>query len=302
MIIAWVLSIPWYEVDVGLENIFYAMEALVTAVLVTNIYQYAFWKTKTAKHAPLLITTIVESIKENPDGSKYKECAVNKKRNWWPSRIILLASPLMLAYPIAVVIIYSGGYYKEDPKLKMWKDGSWIPNTEHGVILWIARYIGFILLTIGIVQVIGLHTKIAKRWREIRNGDVKKSGAKSTSKKDGVNAAAKDSTVVVVKGATPAENEANSKSTKQTTPPASNGNATNPDLTLLDDPLLRPDGSENSAAPSGGSKKEEPIIDPDDSRPFSGDSAQQRNKIIALVEKQNEANKQNDVAIEDCGV
>jgi len=135
------MSVPWYEVDVGMSEIFYSMEALMTAVMVTNVLQYAWWK-----------------VSLKPKDQQY----------WRPVHAIALAVPLCLMYPIAVVFVYIG---KIDwPNSKMWKDGSWSPNVGYAIVLWILRYIGFILLGYGILKITGLDGRIAKKWKKLRNG------------------------------------------------------------------------------------------------------------------------------------
>jgi hypothetical protein len=71
-----------------------------------------------------------------------------------------------MAQPLAVLIIYVGevGY----PDSRMWKNGSWFPNTPHGVILYLLKWIGMVLLMVGVVQITDLHTKIRQKWLVLR--------------------------------------------------------------------------------------------------------------------------------------
>lgn len=76
------------------------------------------------------------------------------------------ALPLSLSFPFAVVIIYVGeaGY----PDSRMWYGGSWFPNAPHGIFLYIMKWVGTVVLTIGVFKVTQLHRKIMKKWRQLR--------------------------------------------------------------------------------------------------------------------------------------
>mmetsp|Transcript_11362 Transcript_11362/g.21457 ORF Transcript_11362/g.21457 Transcript_11362/m.21457 type:complete len:89 (+) Transcript_11362:440-706(+) len=71
-----------------------------------------------------------------------------------------------LAMPLAVVLIYIGevGY----PDSKMWHSSSWMPNTVHGITLYVFKWLGVIFLTIGVLKATQLHLKIMKKWRKLR--------------------------------------------------------------------------------------------------------------------------------------
>mmetsp|Transcript_52086 Transcript_52086/g.137602 ORF Transcript_52086/g.137602 Transcript_52086/m.137602 type:complete len:89 (-) Transcript_52086:77-343(-) len=77
--------------------------------------------------------------------------------------------------PLAVLFIYVGefGY----PENRMWKNGSWFPNTPHGATFYAAKWIGMVCMFVGILQVTRLHVKIRQRWQQIRGspeaGDAK---------------------------------------------------------------------------------------------------------------------------------
>lgn len=125
----------------GLENIFYAFEAIVASVMVTNIFTYAYLK----------------------EGRKPKA-----RRDRKALAALALAIPLNLMYPYAVIIVYSGGVGL--PESKMWTHGSWIPNTGYAVFLWICRYVGFMLLGWGVLRVTGLGARIRRKWSALRQG------------------------------------------------------------------------------------------------------------------------------------
>jgi hypothetical protein len=133
------MSVPWYEVDIGLEYVFYCFEAVLITTLITNILQYAVW---------------LEKVKPK------------SRRNYTATWYILLSLPLNLAMPYAIVFIYVGKYGY--PGSKMWVDGSWVPNTPLGITLWVMKYVGFVLLTIGILKITNLIGKIKAKWRRLR--------------------------------------------------------------------------------------------------------------------------------------
>eukprot|EP00927_Polykrikos_kofoidii_P071843 TRINITY_DN68040_c0_g1_i1.p1 TRINITY_DN68040_c0_g1~~TRINITY_DN68040_c0_g1_i1.p1 ORF type:complete len:120 (+),score=7.33 TRINITY_DN68040_c0_g1_i1:474-833(+) len=87
-------------------------------------------------------------------------------QRWDAAYILLLAVPLNLAFPLAVVIIYVGGAGL--PGSKMWYGGSWFPNAGHGIVLYILKWIGVIVFTVGMLKATQLHRRIARRWRELR--------------------------------------------------------------------------------------------------------------------------------------
>jgi|Transcript_4317 hypothetical protein len=117
------------------------MEPLVTAVLLTNLLQYCYHKAVATR-----------------SGSHWEK--------FGPVYLVALAALMQMMMPLAVLFIYVGevGY----PDSKMWKDGSWFPNTPHGVLLYLLKWIGMVCLVIGVLQITRLHIKIRDRWREIR--------------------------------------------------------------------------------------------------------------------------------------
>ncbi|CAK0872600.1 unnamed protein product [Prorocentrum cordatum] len=86
-------------------------------------------------------------------------------QKWGPVWLVLLATVLTMAQPLAVLFIYVGevGY----PEHKMWTSG-WFPNTPLGITLYLFKWLGMVLLIVGVFQVTQLHVKIRKRWRQIR--------------------------------------------------------------------------------------------------------------------------------------
>mmetsp|Transcript_128507 Transcript_128507/g.371872 ORF Transcript_128507/g.371872 Transcript_128507/m.371872 type:complete len:81 (+) Transcript_128507:267-509(+) len=68
--------------------------------------------------------------------------------------------------PFAVVLIYIGevGY----PGSKMWKNGSWAPNTPHGVLFYLMKWLGVVVTVVGVLKVTQLHLRIAAKWRSLR--------------------------------------------------------------------------------------------------------------------------------------
>lgn len=140
----WFFGIAASQIDVGLEKTFYAVEMAVAAVLFTNMMQFAFWRCSARKGAKL-------THWEKWDGA------------YW----IALATVFSLPFPTAVVFIYVGEI-KPYPWNKMWHSGSWAPNTPHGIILYVMKWLGTVFLTIGVMKTTLLHRKILKKWRQVR--------------------------------------------------------------------------------------------------------------------------------------
>lgn len=133
------MQVAWHEVPKALDNLFYALEPLISGVLLTNILQYA-----------------------------HRRAVATRKGTHWqvygPVYLIAAANVLCMLQPLAVLFIYVGEVGE-----KMWKNGSWFPNTPHGILFYLAKWIGTACLMVGVVQITQLHLKIAKKWREIRN-------------------------------------------------------------------------------------------------------------------------------------
>jgi len=134
------LNIAWHEIPKTLDNLFYALEPLVTGILLTNILQYSYFK-----------------------------CCGRSGTHWQkfgPTYLIALATVFNMAMPLAVLFIYVGevGY----PESKMWHSGSWFPNTWHGILLYLLKWVGMGCLLVGVLQVTHLHTKLIRKWRELR--------------------------------------------------------------------------------------------------------------------------------------
>lgn len=137
------MQIAWYQIPESLDHVFYAFEAILSAMLVTNIFQFGWWKCKARRGA------------------------LTHWERWDAAYWLLAAIPFNLAYPFAVVMIYIGkaGY----PGSKMWHSGSWFPNTPHGIILYISKFGGVFLLTVGVFKATQLHKKIWQKWLILRN-------------------------------------------------------------------------------------------------------------------------------------
>lgn len=108
------MQIAWYQIGTNVEHLFYALELTLTSVLVTNIFQFGWWRCK-ARTGDL-----------------------THWQRWDAAYYLGAAVPMNLGMPLAVVLIYIGeaGY----PASKMWHSGSWMPNTPHGIILYIFKW------------------------------------------------------------------------------------------------------------------------------------------------------------------
>ncbi|CAE7466246.1 unnamed protein product, partial [Symbiodinium pilosum] len=109
---------------------------------VTNIFQFGWWR------------------------CKQRTGELTHWQRWDAAYYLGAAIPMNLGMPLAVVLIYIGewGY----PGSKMWHSSSWMPNTVHGITLYVFKWIGVIFLTIGVLKATQLHTKIQKKWRKLR--------------------------------------------------------------------------------------------------------------------------------------
>lgn len=100
----------------------------------------------------------------------YNKASVSRSgthwQKWGPVYYVLIANVFSMAMPLAVLFIYVGemGY----PGSKMWTNGSWMPNTGHGIVLYILKWIGVVLMFVGVVQITQLDIKIRNKWRQIR--------------------------------------------------------------------------------------------------------------------------------------
>lgn len=121
----------------------YALELLVSAVLLTNIWQFGYWRTADRRRA----------------GKTHWQ-------RWGPVHMLGMSAVLSLCHPMAVLLIYVGGVGY--PGSKMWKNSDWWPNTPHGIALLVMKYLGIVFLSIGVAQVTGIHHKIRKKWRDLR--------------------------------------------------------------------------------------------------------------------------------------
>lgn len=138
------MQIAWNEIPKSLEHLAYALEPLVTGILMTNILQFSYY-----------------SAHRNRSGTHWEK--------WSPVYLILVANIFVMTMPLAVLFIYVGevGY----PGSKMWKGGSWFPNQPHGIFFYILKWVGMICLIIGVCQITQLHVKIRNKWQMIRYRD-----------------------------------------------------------------------------------------------------------------------------------
>mmetsp|Transcript_60328 Transcript_60328/g.156708 ORF Transcript_60328/g.156708 Transcript_60328/m.156708 type:complete len:160 (+) Transcript_60328:372-851(+) len=143
------MQIAWHQIDKKLDQTFYALELAVTCVMVTNIFQYGWWRCK-ARTGDL-----------------------THWQRWDAAYFLAVAMPLNVAFPLAVVLIYIGEV--NYPASKMWS-GSWFPNTPHGVVLYAGKWLGVALLTIGVFRATQLHVRIAARWRHLRGTPLRGAG------------------------------------------------------------------------------------------------------------------------------
>jgi len=120
------------------------MELTVTAVLVTNIFQYGWWRCKLRKGD------------------------LTHWQKWDAAYFLALAMPLNVGMPLAVVIIYIGEAGL--PESKMWHSGSWVPNTPHGIFLYLCKWLGVGCLTVGVAKATQILPKLRAKWQAIRNG------------------------------------------------------------------------------------------------------------------------------------
>lgn len=120
------------------------MELVVAAVLFSNMLQFACWRCTARKGSSL-----------------------THWQRWDGAYWMLLATLFSLPFPAAVVFIYVG-HISPYPHNKMWHSGSWAPNTPHGVILYIMKWLGTVFLTIGVCKTTLIHRKIIAKWKAVR--------------------------------------------------------------------------------------------------------------------------------------
>lgn len=136
------MQVAWTEVPQALGDLFYALDPLVSGILLTNMLQWV-----------------------------YRKAVATRSGTHWqvygPVYLVAVANLCCMMLPLATLFIYVGkiGY----PGSKMWK-GSWFPNTPHGVFFYMMKFVGTGCLMVGVMQVTGLATKIASKWRRLRNG------------------------------------------------------------------------------------------------------------------------------------
>lgn len=179
--------IAWYNVPLGLTMLFYALEFALMSVIVTNIFQYAKWLNagRRKRHKKKVREAETALARDDTTRNKRKLEKVLKSP-FAPDdgavRIIFWSIPLNLLMPFLVCVIYIGGYGY--PEYKIWENGSWYPNTTFGIALWIMKYVGFIMLSVGLIRITNMLTKSKQRWRKIRSGEFREEQeAKKAAKK-----------------------------------------------------------------------------------------------------------------------
>jgi len=91
-------------------------------------------------------------------------------RRWDGVYYLAVALPLNMVFPLAVIVVYIGQYNM--PASKIWHSGSWAPNTSHGIALYVAKWIGFAFLTVGMFNTTEIHIRVKKKWRSLRNPEM----------------------------------------------------------------------------------------------------------------------------------
>lgn len=138
------MGIAYSEISKPLEDLFYALEPLVMGVLLTNMLQYCYGKARATR-----------------SGTHWQVYS--------PVYLVAAANVLCMLSPLSVLFIYVGkvGY----PDSKMWKNSRWFPNTPHGILIYVMKWIGTGCLMAGVMQITQLHVKIKRRWHELRYGN-----------------------------------------------------------------------------------------------------------------------------------
>lgn len=121
---------------------FYAIELTIAVTLTTNIFQYGWWRCKA------------------------RSGSLTHWQRWDAAYWLGLAVPLQTMMPLAVVLIYIGGV--NYPSSKMWNGGSWFPNAAHGAVLYVLKWLGVFIMSVGVFKATQLHMKIAAKWRALR--------------------------------------------------------------------------------------------------------------------------------------
>lgn len=139
---SWIFSIAYYDLNGGLSHAVYAIEAVVTTAVLTNMLQFGVWVCRLRKGE------------------------LTHWQRWDGAYFLLAAVPLSLALPLSMVVIYVGG--AGYPESQLWTNDSPVPNSPHGAVLYATKWIGTMVLTVGVFKVTRVHVKIKKRWRELR--------------------------------------------------------------------------------------------------------------------------------------
>lgn len=150
------MGLTWRAVSLKTELFSYGMEFAITLCFATNMLQFGLWR---CSARPAVARTFF--------AGKRGEFTLSPKRmQWLPAMLLCAAAPLVLAQPLAVMIIYTF----ELKEAKLWRGGSWWPNTDLGRALLLCSYLGFFCLTAGVITVTNVDQKIAAKWRILRGG------------------------------------------------------------------------------------------------------------------------------------
>lgn len=136
------MQISWQAIPKPVEDLFYALEPMIMGILLTNMLQWSY----------------------------HKAVATRSGTHWnifGPVYLIAAATVMCMAMPMAVLFIYVGRL--NYPESKMWKASKWFPNTPHGILLYLIKWIGTGVLMVGMLQITQLHAKILSRWRQLRD-------------------------------------------------------------------------------------------------------------------------------------
>jgi len=132
---------------------FHAIQLAVTFGIMSNIVQFAWWT-----------------------------CQRTRKGSHWarlgPVYILMLATVLVMVQPTYFVI--QGAYHWENAFIHKDANAKYnflFPNTLLGWMVQIfCTYLGYLLMFVGVCQSTQLHTKIARRWRQVRRAPVQPQG------------------------------------------------------------------------------------------------------------------------------
>ena len=139
------MGLTWRAVSLQTELFSYGMEFAITLCLTTNILQFGVWKCSQTKPE-----------QRSFFGGRVTVPPIRMK--WLPAWLLGWAVPLVCAQPLAIMIIYTFGM----KEAKMWKDGSWWPNTPIGQTLLVCSYFGFLFMSTGVMLVTKMDKKVSE--------------------------------------------------------------------------------------------------------------------------------------------